>query len=204
MPEQPHWPALQRFGQQGVVGVGHDLAGDAPGCVPAQIVLVHQQAHQLRHRDGGVGVIELETVLRGELTEILAMDPYPLPNHVLQAGGGQEILLAQPQLLAALGGVVGVEHHGDVFRQVLGAHGVGITAGVEIFQIEFVGGGRGPQAQGVDRAVLVAWDREIVGYGQHVVGIQPAPTHVAVGFHEAFGAPAELDPLRVFGSLQIP
>ncbi len=202
--EQPHRPPLQRFGQQRVVGVGHHLAGDRPSVVPLQSVLVQQDPHQFRHPDGGMGIVELEAIFRGELAEVLAVHAHPLPDHVLQAGRSQEILLAQPQFLAAFGGVVGVEDHGDVFRHVLGAHGLGVAAGVEILEIEFVGGGCRPQPQGVDRTVLVAGNGHVVGHRQHVVGVQPAPAHLAIGFQVGFGAAAELDPLRVFGPLQFP
>jgi hypothetical protein len=169
-----------------------------------ETVLVQQDPHQLGHPDGRVGVVELEAVFRGELAEVLAVDAHPLPDHVLEAGGGQEILLAQAQLLAALGGVVGVEHHRDVFRHILGADGFGVAAGIEVLEIELVGGRRRPQPQGVDRAVLVAGYRHVVGHRQHVVGVQPAPAHFAVASHEAFGAPAVLDALGVFGPLQLP
>ena len=58
-------------------------------------MLVHQEAHQLRHRDGGVGVIELEAVLFRELAEVIAMQPDPLAQHVLETGAGEQVLLAQ-------------------------------------------------------------------------------------------------------------
>jgi hypothetical protein len=41
-----------------------------------------------------MGVVELEAVLLSEGAEILAMQALPFANHVLDAGAGQEILLA--------------------------------------------------------------------------------------------------------------
>ena len=144
LPEQAHRPTLQCFREQSVVGIGHDLAGDRPGLVPVQIVFVHQQPHHFRHGNARMGVVELENVLGGELAEILAIGAHPLANHILQAGRSQEILLAQAQFLAALGGIVGIEHHGDVFRHILGAHRLGVASRVEILEIELVGSGRRP------------------------------------------------------------
>ena len=151
-----------------------------------------------------MSVIKLEAVLGGELAEILAVNAHPLPKHVLQAGRSQEILLTQPQFLAAFGGVVGVEHHRDVFRHVLGAHRFGVTPRIKILEVKFIGRRRRPQAQSVDRAIAVARDWQIVRHRQHVVSIQPAPAHFAIGFDKALGAPTELDPLGVLRTLQFP
>ena len=95
-------------------------------------MLVQQQAHQLGNGDGGVGVIELETVARGESGEILAIRHDPARQHILQAGRCQEILLSQAQDLALLTGIIGIQNHGDLFRLVLGGHRIRIAAGIEL------------------------------------------------------------------------
>ena len=91
-------------------------------------VLVHQLAHQLGHRDRRVGVVELEAVLVGEGGEVVPVQADPLAQHVLDAGAGEEVLLAQAQFLAVLAGVVGVEHHGDVLGGVLGGDRLRVAA----------------------------------------------------------------------------
>ncbi len=58
--EDAQRPGLQRLGQQRVVGVGEGLDGDLPRLVPAQVVVVDEQPHQLGHRDRRVGVVELD------------------------------------------------------------------------------------------------------------------------------------------------
>ena len=45
--EQRHRPALQRLGQQRVVGVGDGAAGELPGLVEVELVDVDEQPHQL-------------------------------------------------------------------------------------------------------------------------------------------------------------
>ena len=112
--EQIDRPGLQRFRQQRVVGVGKRRARDLPGPGPVDVVLVHQDAHQFGHRDRRMGVVELHGGVlgqrgkRAEFVEVAAGD-------VLQRGGGEEIFLAQPQLLALGRGVVGIEHARDRF-----------------------------------------------------------------------------------------
>ena len=44
-------PLLQRLGQQRVIRVGERRARHRPRFVPAERVLIHEQAHQLRDRD---------------------------------------------------------------------------------------------------------------------------------------------------------
>ena len=93
--EQVQRPDLERLRQQRVVGVGHGAGGDVPGLLPGQIVLVDQQTHQFRDRHGRMRVVQLEAVLGLELAEIAPVASHPALQHVLQAGGDEEILLAQ-------------------------------------------------------------------------------------------------------------
>ena len=138
--EHAHRPLLQGLRQQGVVGVGHGAAGDGPGLIPAEAILVHEQAHQFRHGAAGMGVVKLEDVLGGELAEVATVPHHPAVEHILEAGRGEEVLLLEAQFLAVLAGIVGVEHHGDVLGDVLGRHGFGIGTGVELAQVELVRG----------------------------------------------------------------
>jgi len=57
--EQFDRPGLERFRQQRVVGVGQRRHRDLPGLVPAEIVDVHQDAHQFGDGEARMGVIEL-------------------------------------------------------------------------------------------------------------------------------------------------
>ena len=60
-----------------MVGVCQSLLHYGPCVVPGEALEVNQDAHQLRHRDGGVGVIHLEASLLGEqlpLTRVLCLE----------------------------------------------------------------------------------------------------------------------------------
>ena len=57
--EQLDRPGLQRLRQQRVVGVGQRRDRDLPGLVPAEIVQVDQDAHQLGDGEARMGVVEL-------------------------------------------------------------------------------------------------------------------------------------------------
>ena len=92
-------PFLQRLGQQRVIGVGEGRARHRPRFVPAERVLVHEQAHQLRDGDRRVRVVELHGPFfvegRGRAAE-QRVDA----QHVLQRAAREKELLLEPQLLA--------------------------------------------------------------------------------------------------------
>ena len=104
-------------------------------------MFINQQTHQFSYRQGRVRVIELEAVFGGKLAEILTVDIDPAAEDVLQTGRGQKILLTQPQVLAVFTGIVGIQHHRDVLGHVLGTHRFSVIAGIEVTQVEFIGGG---------------------------------------------------------------
>ena len=151
-----------------------------------------------------MGVVELADVLVGEGAEVLALGAHPAAHDVLQAGAGEEVLLAQAQLLAVLALVVGVEHARDVFglRALLDRGAV--IAGVELAEVEFLDRGGVPQAQGVDGAVAVAGHRHVVGDGLDVAVADPAHAGLAARVVVELGLPAELHPLGVLGAVQLP
>jgi len=85
------------------------------------VLLVDQQSHELGDRDRRVRVVELADVLVRETGEAIAVHALPAAEHVLEARGRQEVLLPQPQLLAALAGVVGIQHQRDLLAAFLAA-----------------------------------------------------------------------------------
>ena len=108
-------PLLQRLGEQRVIRVGERRARHRPRFVPAERVLVHEQSHQLRDGDRRVRVVELHRPLfvegRGRAAE-QRVDA----QHVLERAAREKELLLEPQLLAAMRRVIGVEHFRDRLR----------------------------------------------------------------------------------------
>ena len=71
--EKSHAPLLERFGQQGVIGVGEGARDNGPGLVPRHAVFVMEQALQLDDGDGGMGVVELDGDLVREVFPVLVV-----------------------------------------------------------------------------------------------------------------------------------
>ena len=96
---QRHRPALQRLGQQRVVGVGEDLLGDLPRLFPVERVEVDENAHQLGDGDRRMGVVELNRGVVGQGADVAELFDMAA-DEILQRGRGEEIFLPQPQFLA--------------------------------------------------------------------------------------------------------
>ena len=77
-------PLLQGFGQHRVVGVGEGLRDYVPGILPTHVVLVEQQAHELRDGQHRVGVVQLDAIIFAEVAQIIAVLFDIVGNHCLQ------------------------------------------------------------------------------------------------------------------------
>ena len=177
--KQLHVPALQRLAHDGVVGVGQGAAGDVPRLIPVVIVLIHQQAHQLGHAQGGMGVVDVDGHLVGQVVQAPVL-PQVLSQNGLHRGGHQQILLAQAQPLA-LGVVVGgVEHLGNDLRHGVPLQGLGVIAPGEGGHIEALGGLGGPQHQGVDGLAVIPGNIHLVGHRHDGLVVQVGGPEAAV------------------------
>ncbi len=110
--EQFDRPGFQRFRQQRVVGVGQRRHRDLPRFVPAEIVQVDQDAHQLGDGEARMGVVELHRGLGGEVAQLSVGGEVPL-DQVLQRGGNEKIFLPQPQLAPRRALVIRIEEFAD-------------------------------------------------------------------------------------------
>ena len=98
-------------------------------------MFVHQQPHQLRHRDGGVGIVELDREALMEAVQIFSPQQVNM-DHILQRTGNEEVLLRQPEHFPHCGLVIGVEHLGDGLRDHLFLDGAVVVSNVEVSKIE--------------------------------------------------------------------
>ena len=162
--EELDGPGLQGLLHDGMVRVCAAVGDDAPCLVPLQAFLVQKDAHQFRHSHRRVGVVHLEDRVLRQLVDIVMM-LLELLDGGLDGRGDEEVLLLQAQLLAAVVVVVRIQDLSDGAGQVLLLHGSLVIALVEGIQAEGVHGLGIPHAQGVDQAVAVAHDGQVVGDG---------------------------------------
>ena len=183
--QRPHHgfgPALQRFAHDGMVGIGHGALHDAGGFIPAQAFLIHQQTHQLGNRQARMGVVDVNGHFIGQQSEIIAKAALEILEGVLEGGAGEEIMLLEPQLLALVMVVLGIEHLADHRCQFLLLHGLGIIAVAEGGKIQRFGRPGAPHAQGVHGIAVIASHGHIIGHGFHGVVIMMDEGHPAVLF----------------------
>ena len=128
--EQFQRPGLQRLRQQRVVGVGQRRSGDLPGLVPAEVVQIDQDAHQLGDGEARMGIVELHRGLLRQPTQLAVGGKMAL-DQVLQRRRDEEIFLAQPQLAPGRALVVRIQELADRFGAGLLGAGAEIVAGVE-------------------------------------------------------------------------
>lgn len=93
-------PALQRFGHDGMVGVGHAAVGDALRHLPGKALLIDQQADQLGNRQARMRVVDVENALVRQQIKVVAKVLFEILDCILQGGAGEEVVLLEAQHLA--------------------------------------------------------------------------------------------------------
>ena len=63
--QQRRGPALQGLGEDGVVRVGESAAANVPRVVPAKVLHVNEETHELRDGEGRMRVVQLDRSLGG-------------------------------------------------------------------------------------------------------------------------------------------
>ena len=155
-------PGLQRFGQDGVVGVGHRVDHRVPCILPRIVVVIQQDAHQLGNAERGMRVVDVDGNLVGEICQ-RAVHREVVAEDALYRRTDEEVLLLQAQQLA-LGVVVGgVEHLGDGLRLRALRQRLGILPLREQRHVEVGDVARTPQPQTADRIAVRARDHHVVG-----------------------------------------
>ncbi|MNZ87973.1 hypothetical protein D3C78_1068520 [compost metagenome] len=102
-------PALQRLRHQGMVGVGEGLAGDGPGGIPLQLMLIQQNAQHFRNGDGRVSIVQLDHFVLRQVFNLAARQMV-LTQNIRHRTGALEVLLHQAQALARLVVVIRIQH----------------------------------------------------------------------------------------------
>lgn len=170
-------------------GVGDNV----PSLIPLETLEINKDALQLDNGKRGVGIIELDGNLIGELAPG-ALRLLEAANNVVKRGGNPEVLLLEAQLLASLEVVVGVEDSTDGLSALLVGNGAFVVAIVELLEVELAARGLGgPQAQVVGRRGIVAGNRNVVGNSLDNLATLPGGHGLALIVGGLLDAAKELD-----------
>ena len=201
--KQTYRPAFERFGQEGVTGVGEGFVRNRPSLLPLQPFLIKQNPHQLGDGDDRVGVIELNGNLIGEGVPGV-ISQMKTANNVAQRTCAEEVLLLEPQLLALGCLVVRIKHLTDIFSIGFHFDGTHIVAGIKKLEIELVGGPCAPQTQNINRRRAVTGHQRGVRFAKHMHPRVPARALAALFVGVAFGAPVQANFDHIIGARKLP
>ncbi len=165
--EQLDGPLLQGLSHDGMVGVSAGLDGDVPSLIPLQVVVVHEDTHQLGHSHSRVGVVHLESHLLIEMVNVAVVTLHILLHCGVYRCTDEEVLLAETQLLAGIVVVVRIQHLYDIAGHILRLHGLLVVTFIKLLQMEGVLRLSIPDTEGIHHMVAVAHHRCIIGNGNH-------------------------------------
>ena len=158
-------PLFQSLAHNRMIGVGEGLLGNLEALLKIH-TLRHQQADQFGNGHCRVGIVQLDTVEVSKMAHICAVGGFIHPEHILQRGRRQHILLLDTQALALPSGIVGVEHPGDILSLVLLRQCPEVILIVKGIEVQFFLCFTLPQTQSINILRAVANDRHIVRHGQ--------------------------------------
>ena len=166
-------PGLQRFAHQGMVGIREDLAGYLERLIPAELMLVNQQAHQLRNRQHRVRVIEMNRYFIRQIG-VGFMQLVVAAEDILYRRRHEEILLPQAQLAPGIGGVIRIKYPRHVLGVVFIFHRREVVALIKFTEVNLAAGLRAPQTQRIGGVGIKTRDNLIVGFSNNLFGFHPA------------------------------
>ena len=191
LPEQVDVPALKRLAHNGVVRVGQRAAGDVPRLVPAEVVLINEQAHQLRHTQGRMGVVDVDGDLFRQV-RVGAVFLIVLLQDALQRGGDEQVLLLQAQALALDVVVRRIEDLRDGLGHGVALQRADIVAAGERSHVEALRQLGAPQDEAVGGIAVIAGDIHVIRHG-HNGAVADLRDLEAVVVHPLADLAAELD-----------
>ena len=155
-------PLLKRLRHDRVVRVRHRVLRDRPRLVPLEALLIDEDAHELRDAERGMRVVDVDGDFLREVVQVHAR-LLEMAHDALHAGRDEEILLDEAHAAAVVRAVIRVE----VLRDGLDELAVFVLLAALLLREHAVVGEvavdlRVPEAQRVDRMVVVADDRHVV------------------------------------------
>lgn len=134
-------PFLESLWQHSVVGIAECVIDHVPRLLKRQLLFIDQDPQKLNCGYGWMRVIELNLVELSEPRELITiMVLFVVTNDVIETGRAEKVLLLQPELLACIRRVIGVEDAGDVLSILSLLDGSEVVALVELIEVESVAG----------------------------------------------------------------
>ena len=183
-------PGLERLGHDGVVRIVDAGGNDGPCLVPAEAVVIEQQAHELGDDERRVRVVDLDDVVLGKVAH-RAVARAMGAQDALRRRGDEEILLTDAQGLALDVVVRRVEHLRDDLGHRALLETLDIAAGGEEIHVEVVRAVRLPEAERIDAPVAIRGDEHVARHGQHALIAAQLAVVMAVGVPVRLDAAAE-------------
>ena len=97
--EEGDAPTLEGFWEEGVVGVGEGSGDEAPGFFPSHAVNIVKETHQFDDGDGGVGIVELDDDLFGEILPTFVIFAEATKD-VAERASDEKVLLNEAEFFA--------------------------------------------------------------------------------------------------------
>src|SRR5437879_5320883 len=120
--------------------------------------VVQQNAHELEHRHGGMGVIQLKGGSVGEVTP-LSVGASKTSHYVSQGARHQKVLLNEPQTLAHARRIVRIEDAREGLRRQSPRQSLDEITPAELSKVEIIGSRCRPKAECVDRFTAIPDNR---------------------------------------------
>ena len=168
-----------------MVGVGHAVFCDLPRLSPAHARIVHENAHQLRDGQRGVGIVYLNDIFLVEVPQG-AVHLQMLAGNGLDGGRNKEILLLQAQGFALVMVILRIQDLADGIGHGALLTGLEVLSPAEKLHIHRFGASGLPEPEGVHMVGVIAGDLHVAGYRQHT-GI------VLVDYHQLPAVPLGAD-----------
>ena len=201
--EQRDGPCLERLGQQRVVGVIEDRRRDRPREAPRHAVQVDQQAHEFRHGNRRMRVVELDGGMIPQRRKLPVLLLVPA-DEILQRRRGEEVFLAQPQVQARRRVVIRVENARDRLEPDAIGQRSDMVAPVEVVERDWIGCAGRPQAQRVHLPSAPAGDRRVECHRGDGLLRMPDVAQRAIPLSNFLHAAAEIHRVHDAGLLEFP
>ena len=157
-------PLLKGLRHDRVIRVRHRVLRDGPRLVPLEPLLIDEDAHELCDTERRMRIVDMDGNL---LREVVDVEPRLLvmAHDALHTGGDEEVLLDKAHATPVVGAVVWIEELRDGLDELTV---LGLLLALLLCEHAVIGeitiDLRVPEAQRVDRAVMIADDRYIVGH----------------------------------------